>query len=109
MMNSAPPAQSAPAAPQQSDNDAQQTPVICIQMQPDGTYSVYTSDQGPEDGQSTKDIASALVLVKQMLTDPDGDGDDDSAGGPDSDADDQGQAEALFQSGFKGARNQIGS
>lgn len=101
------PAAGAPqaAAPQQPGGD-QQAPAICVQMQPDGTYLVYSEDTGPDAGQPAQDVDSALQLVKQMLEGgPDGDA-DQNGGAPDGDADDA--AEQLFQSGFSGARGALG-
>jgi hypothetical protein len=94
------PNQPAAPMPQQGDAAPQEAPAICIQMQPDGTYLVYSDDQGPDGGQPAKDVDGALALAKQML---DGEPDADDAGGaPDGDADNA--AESLFQSGFKGVR-----
>jgi hypothetical protein len=76
-----------------------QAPAICIQMQPDGTYLVYSEADGPDAGQDAPDVDTALQMAKQMLT---GDQDADDAGGP-SDGD-QDAAESMFQSGFNGAR-----
>lgn len=89
-----PGAQPGAAAPQ--GDGQQEAPAICIQMQPDGTYLVYSDADGPDNGQPAKDIDGALQIAKGML---EGDTDADDAGGAsDSDADD------MFQSGFNSAR-----